>query len=294
MNGSGKYKYESIGPVSEVKRSVYSLVEDEFGEIWGGTQAGILYRVEIPKTASGNLDIPNAKVTEFGEKEGVRGLSGQTVDISGKVYTSGIDGFYYFDHTSESFIRDNVFSFSDEVAEINLDTYGLGANQYGNVTLDFKGQKRLALLQPDGTYILQEYPYNLITASFTGSGYTEPYGIFWFGTDEGLLRVDPNSNYRTDYPTPLYFNTVTSGENKLVLPEFFGDEAPELQYKGNKIAFTYVSPFFVKENRMQYQTFLEGQDEDWSDWENKTSSEFSNLPYGTYTFRVRAKNTFNT
>lgn len=292
--GFGNYKYESIGPISDVKRSVYSLVEDELGEIWGGTQAGTLYRIQIPKTASGNLDVPNAKVMEFSEKEGVRGLSGQTVNISGKVYTSGIDGFYYFDHASESFIRDEVFSFSDKVAKINLDTYGLGANQYGNVTLDFRGEKRLAILQPDSSYTLQEYPYNLITASFAGSWYTEPNGIFWFGTDEGLLRVNPNSNYKTDYPTPLYFNTVVSGENKLILPEFFGEDIPELQYKGNKISFSYVSPFFVKENRMQYQTFLEGLDEDWSEWETKTSREFSNLPYGTYTFRVRAKNTFNT
>lgn len=293
-DGTGKYKYESIGPVSDVKRSVYSLVEDEFGEIWGGTQAGILYRIQIPKTASGNLDVGNAGVREYSEKDGVRGLSGQTVEVSGKVYTSGIDGFYYFDHTSESFIRDNVFSFSDEVAEINLDTYGLGANQFGNVTLDFKGEKRLAVLQPDSSYVLQEYPYSLITASFTGSGYTEPNGIFWFGTDEGLLRVDPNSNYRTDYPTPLYFNGIFSGENKLALPDFFDEDGPELQYKGNKISFSYVSPFFVKENRMQYQTFLEGMDEEWSDWDSKTSREFSNLPYGSYTFRVRAKNTFNT
>jgi signal transduction histidine kinase len=45
---------------------------------------------------------------------------------------------------------------------------------------------------------------------------------------------------------------------------------------------------------MQYQTYLEGLDEDWSTWESKNNREFSNLPYGTYTFRVRAKNTFNT
>jgi signal transduction histidine kinase len=294
LAGSGKYKYESIGPISQVQRSVYSLAEDEFGEIWGGTQAGILYRVQIPKTASENLDVSNSKVVEFSDKEGVRGLSGLIVNVGSKVYTSGIDGFYYFDHASESFIRDNVLSFSDEVANINLDTYGLGADKYGNVTLDFRGEKRLAKLQSDGSYILQEYPYNLLTASFSGSWYTELKGIFWFGTDEGLLRVDPNSTYKTDYPTPLYFNTVVSGENKLALPEFFGNDTPELQYKGNKINFSYVSPFFVKENRMQYQTFLEGLDEDWSEWETKTSREFSNLPYGSYTFRVRAKNTFNT
>ena len=292
-NSFGSYEYESIGPISDVTRSIYTIVEDDSGEIWAGTQAGFLYRVQIPKTASGNLDISNAVVKGYNDEDGIQGLSGTAVIIGGKVYTSGIEGFFYFDLLSESFKKDTVFSFSDEIADINLDTYGLGGNQFGDVTLDFKGEKRLAKLQPDGSYSLEEYPFNLITASFTNAGYTEPNGVFWFGTDEGLLRLDPNMAYKTDYPTPLYFKSVISGDELMTLPEFYGDDIPELLYKNNTISFNYVSPFFVKENRMRYQTFLEGFDEDWSEWESKTSREFSSLPFGTYTFRVKAKNTFN-
>jgi signal transduction histidine kinase/ligand-binding sensor domain-containing protein len=293
-NSSGVYEYESIGPIPGVTKSIYTIVENNSGEIWMGTQAGAMYRVQIPKTASGNLDISNATVKEYNDKDGIQGLSGTAVVIGGKVYTSGIEGFFYFDSLSESFKKDTVFSFSDEIADINLDTYGLGGNQFGDITLDFKGEKRLAKLQPDGSYILQEYPFNLITASFSNSGYTEPSGVFWFGTDEGLLRLDPNMAYKTDYPTPLYFNAVVSGDSVMTLPEFHGDKIPELLYKNNNISFTYVSPFFVKENRMQYQTFLEGLDEDWGEWESKTSREFTSLPLGSYTFKVKAKNTFGT
>lgn len=294
LGPTGKYSYQSIGPIPRVERSIYSLMEDKEGELWGGTQAGVMYRIQIPKTASANLDVANSGVTEITDEDGIPGMSGTVVDIQENAYTSGIGGFYYFDHTTQSFLRDEVFSFSDEVADINLDSYGLGANQYGDVTLDFKGEKRLATLQENGSYALQEYPYNLITASFTGSWYTEPSGVFWFGTDEGLLRVDPNTNYKTDYPTPVYFTSVNSGENQLTYPDFYGDNPPELEYKGNKITFNYVAPFFVKEDRMEYQTFLEGFDEDWSQWDNRTTREFTNLPYGDYVFRVKAKNTFGT
>jgi hypothetical protein len=91
---NGQYDYEVIGPISGVQRSVYSMAENKEGELWGGTQAGTLYRIIFQETASGNLDVPNARVEEISEKDGVRGLSGLVVGpVEGKVYTSGIEGF---------------------------------------------------------------------------------------------------------------------------------------------------------------------------------------------------------
>ncbi|GMQ25459.1 sensor histidine kinase [Algoriphagus sp. oki45] len=295
LGSNGEYQYEDIGPITGVTRAVYSMAENAEGEIWGGTQAGILYRITLPETASGRLDIPNARVQEFSENDGIRGLSGLAVGpIEGKVYTSGIDGFYYFDTSTQSFERDPVFNFSDEVADINLDTYGLGVGETGNVFLDFKGEKRYAVKQPDGSFVLETYPVNLITASGIASGYTEPNGVIWIGTDEGLMRLDPNKQYKTDYPVPLFFTSISGPNSPLLLGDYLEGKTPEIEYKGNKIAFEYASPFFVRENKIQFQTFLEGYDEDWSKWEDKVTRDFSNLPFGDYTFRVRAKNTFNT
>ncbi len=295
LAGNGTYEYESVGSISGVQRSVYSLAENGEGELWGGTQAGILFRVVFAKTASGNLDVPNARVEEISENDGVRGLSGLAVGpIDGKIYTSGIDGFYFFNSSTQEFERDPVFSFSDEIANINLDTYGLAAAETGNVYLDFKGDKRLAFHQQDGTYKLQAFPFNLINSSFISSSYTEPNGIIWFGTDAGLLRIDPNKEYRIDHPVPLYFTSVSSNNKNLSLNKQSDESIPEIEFKGNSISFSYAAPFFIKENQIRYQTFLEGLDEDWTDWEDKIYREFSNLPYGSYTFRVKAKNTFNT
>lgn len=294
LGSNGDFTYQDIGPISGVSRAVYSMAENEKGELWGGTQAGILYRMIFTETASGNLDIPNTRVVEYSENDGVRGLSGLAVGpISGKVYTSGIDGFYFFNTEANEFERDQIFSFSDEVADINLDTYGLNVGETGNVFLDFKGEKRYAYLQPDGSYKLETYPVNLITASGVASGYTEPDGVIWIGTDEGLMRLDPNKNYKIDYPVPLFFNSISGATGPMFLPEFLGGNLPEIPFKGNRIAFSYSSPFYVREDKIQFQSFLEGFDQDWENWGDQTSREFTNLPYGTYTFRVRAKNAFS-
>jgi len=278
LASNGEYEYENIGPISGVKRSVYSLAENKEGELWCGTQAGILFRIVFAKTASGNLDVPNARVEEFKEKDGIRGLSGLAVGpIEGKVYTSGIDGFYFFDSSTQEFERDPVFSFSDEIANINLDTYGLGAAETGNVYLDFKGEKRLAVRQSDGSFILQAYPFNLINSSRVASAYTEPGGVIWFGTDEGLIRLDPNKDYKIDHPVPLYFKSIVTGEKSLAPKEYLAGSIPEIAFKGNGIRFDYSAPYFIRENQIRYQTFLEGLDADWSNWEDKVYREFSNL-----------------
>jgi signal transduction histidine kinase len=126
------------------------------------------------------------------------------------------------------------------------------------------------------------------------SGYTEPNGVIWIGTDEGLIRIDPNKQYKTDYPVPLFFTAISGAEEALPISEFSDGKSPEIPFQGNQISFDYASPFFVRENKIQFQSYLEGYDEDWEEWNDKVTREFSNLPYGDYTFRVRAKNTFNT
>ncbi len=290
---NGEFNYESIGTISDVSRSIYSIQEDSEGEVWAGTQAGYLYRVQIPKTASGNLKIEDAVVSTFSDENSMEGLSGVVTGIDGKIYSSGVDGFFYFEKETESFVKDQVFSFAKEKANINLDTYGLGVGTTGNVFLSFAGENRLAIPQEDGSYVIQEYPLNLITANITGGAFTEENGTFWFATDEGLLRVDATKEYKSDNPLPLYFNRVESSEGNLLLPDYFDGEIPELVYKGNNLIFNYIAPFFVKENQIQYRTLMEGLDEEWSGWDNRTSREFSNLPYGTYTFKVKARNAFN-
>jgi len=50
--------------------------------------------------------------------------------------------------------------------------------------------------------------------------------------------------------------------------------------------------FFEKEEKTQYQTWLEGFEKKWSDWGNNYYKEYTNLPEGRYHFHVRAKNVY--
>ncbi len=60
----------------------------------------------------------------------------------------------------------------------------------------------------------------------------------------------------------------------------------------NNLRFAYAASGHADAGRLQFQTRLEGFDEKWSNWSDKTEREYTNLPEGNYHFRVRAKKVY--
>ena len=63
----------------------------------------------------------------------------------------------------------------------------------------------------------------------------------------------------------------------------------EINYSYNSLRFEFSSPSFLKESGNDYQYFLEGFTDDWSNWSGEAKKEFTNLPSGSFVFRVRTR-----
>ncbi len=288
------FAYESIGLLEQIDRYIYTLEEDDKGNLWAGTQAGDNYRISWAKTASGNIDLGGSEVRRFSEEDGIPGLIGRISKIQDRIFVSGINGFYYFDKSSDTFIRDTVFSFSDEVANINIDAFFVQSDELDRVLIVFKDEKKLAIPSSDGNYSLQDYPINLFSGLNVSAFYSEPNGVIWLGTDEGLIRIDEKKSIDTDIPFPVYFTKIISRTDTLNHQNQEKNQIlHKMEYKNNSIRFVYSAPFYIQEKLTKYQTFLDGYDENWGKWEENSTREFTNLPHGTYTFRVKARNSFN-
>ena len=64
---------------------------------------------------------------------------------------------------------------------------------------------------------------------------------------------------------------------------------PTLNHIWNSLHFEFSSPVFEEQSNVQYSYFLEGFDNQWSDWSKKTEKDYTNLSPGTYTFKVKAR-----
>jgi len=67
------------------------------------------------------------------------------------------------------------------------------------------------------------------------------------------------------------------------------DARPSLGYSDNDISFNWTTTSYIGEDKTEYRYRLEGFDHEWSKWEKRNSKDFTNLPYGNYTFRLVSK-----
>lgn len=67
-------------------------------------------------------------------------------------------------------------------------------------------------------------------------------------------------------------------------------EIPSIKHRYNSIHFECSSILFGQEQNTEYSYYLEGFDRAWSQWTKKTERDYTNLPAGTYVFRVKCRN----
>ena len=122
-------------------------------------------------------------------------------------------------------------------------------------------------------------------------------------------RQEVINGFNTFYPHQLKLNTqkpnvvLTSLEifNQKIdtqkdgtLPEAI-DHLKEihLSYKDNVITLNYAALSYCTPQKNQYAYMLEGFDKGWNYVGSQHSTTYTNLPAGTYTFRVKASNNYN-
>jgi signal transduction histidine kinase/ligand-binding sensor domain-containing protein len=113
-------------------------------------------------------------------------------------------------------------------------------------------------------------------------------GLLWFATPKGLVEVDPVHFPLNAVPPPV------------VLERFAVDDVDQaLHAAGSSIVipaghvhfqFDYAALSFVAPQKVRYRYKLQGFDRDWTEAGARRAAYYTNIPPGTYTFRVQAAN----
>ncbi|MFD2200493.1 two-component regulator propeller domain-containing protein [Shivajiella indica] len=293
--GSGKYgDWEYLGDLNGISMDVYNLVEDEDGILWAGTQAGVVYKIHLARTASNEIDLKNSTAELIGTDQGLVGSPGNVTKVRNKAYFPTVTGFFTYNKATSQFERDTILSFSTQKVDISVENTNLFEDNLGRVLILYGNEKKLALPTSEGSYEIKDYPLNLFTGEVITAFFSEPNGVIWLGTEEGLIRIDGENTIDQKKQTPIYFTQIIAGNDTLSHKKQINEnEVPELAYANNSLRIAFASPFFEHEDLTEYQTFLEGFDKDWSQWSKSAFKEYNYLPAGHYTFRVKSKNIYN-
>jgi hypothetical protein len=85
-----------------------------------------------------------------------------------------------------------------------------------------------------------------------------------------------------------FFRTAENGRRYPLLSNS-AQKTPEFKYKLNSPAFYWTTPYMIDEEATLYSYKLDGFEDIWSNWDKVGYKEYTNLGFGKYTFRVKAK-----
>ena len=145
-------------------------------------------------------------------------------------------------------------------------------------------------------------------------GFSDSRNRIWWGTGSGITMLDLNQFELPSQPPRIlldhiemeqafidfrrlsdtaYLHTFSFGEALArafdsIVPFFNYPVNMRLPHYINDLAFHFTGIDWAAPHKLQYSYQLEGLDEGWSPPTKESKIEFRNLPFGTFTFKVRA------
>ncbi len=263
--------------------------EDNEGNIWVSHENKGIFRLKLNE----KLDSV-AKLDFFNTKHGLPAntynyvFKIKTDNQSSRIVFGTEKGIYKYDPKSKCFVPDETLNkLLKKVGLIDIFTQ----DKKGNIWYKEGNEKGVLLLQSDGTYKSRKTPF-LKIKSIVISIYVIDTANILFCTYDGIIHY--NSQIAPDYDVtyPVLIRQVLAGDSFIFGGAEITDNIIKLPYEKNALQFTYSALYYEDHDKTQYSYYLEGFEKKWSEWSLKTEKEYTNLPEGSYTFYVKAKNIY--
>jgi signal transduction histidine kinase/DNA-binding response OmpR family regulator/ligand-binding sensor domain-containing protein len=293
-NVTGQWQQEL--KFKNINQEIYFIVETSNGALWLSALTKGVIKVDF------TADISNPIISRYDTTHGLASMSARAFPAAGHVMFATERGIFRFDEDEKVFVPDKTLG--DEFSNGSAGVFRIAEDNNKNIWIHSKGRNIQAILQPDGTVALKRKPFLRMPIDQVNSIYPDPDGEkTWFAACNNLFcyHTTVEKNYRQNFSTLIR-------KVKLINREFLIFDGyhvkidqnqkaekfnPILNYKDRNLRFQFAAPFFEAETSTTYQVFLDGYDDDWSQWSSETQKDYTNLDADNYTFHVRAKNVYD-
>jgi ligand-binding sensor domain-containing protein len=273
-------------------QAIRSISEDRSGNLWLGTVSGGVFKLDFP----GNIIKP--VITHFGTSQGLPEGEINVSAAAGHIMFTTAKGLYRFHQQTKTFVSDETLGI--RFAGDNKPVFRLIEDKNNHIWFHSESRNFQAIPQDDGSFKINSKPFLRIpTTAQVNAIFSDPdKKIIWFASNEGLICYDTTikKNFSQDFQT-LVRRIIINENQKNEKLIFDGSEYqiekisaslfPIIEYKDRNLHFEFAAPFFEAESETRYRYFLEGYDEEWSNWAKETKRNYTNISPGMYTFRVQ-------
>ena len=285
------YNYNAADPHSLASDYIYSLYEDKKGNLWVGT-------------SDGGLDLMDRKTgtfTHFKHDEKHNGISNNGItdifeDSKGNLWLCTLSGLDKFDPQTKHFTVFNKKNGlpSDIMYAVREDDYGkiwvstnTGLSMYDPIVQKFKNYTTEDGIQSD-----EFKPHSALKASD---------GKMYFGGISGFNAFYPEQILSPIAFSPVVVTAIQVSNKPLTIAKNSNDPSPlkkdiadtraiKLSYKQSFVTLEYASLDFGSPDKKEYAYKLENFDSDWNNVGSRNAASYTNLPDGTYTFKIKYRN----
>ena len=251
-----------------------------------------IYRVYLE-----NGNTPKTK--SYGLKEGILSPNGNYIfKIKNRIILTTENGMFEYNEVKDEFepsaFYNNLFN--------KKNVRYLKEDGSGNIWFVF--DKILGVVDMSTAAKPQIIYFPELTNKFV-SGFEHIYPVnknnIFIGGEKGFYHINYEQYKKIKYPLQVQITAVKAINEKdsLLYGGYMGEvnEESNTIIKKNKVShswnsfhFEFASPAYAQQSNVEYSYFLEGFDEKWSEFSKKTEKEYTNLPAGDYSFKVKARN----
>lgn len=232
--------------------------------------------------------------------------------IENDLYITTTNGFQKYDESAGIFVDDN--SLTNGFSEGKNST-GLYSDDGGDIWYSGTGKSVVEMLfRNDGQKNNSEAGFLKLLPNVPQMDILTLEGKTYILKSNNLFVVDKKRIRPDTSKVRSNFVRIVAGADSVVMEgsfyklsdgkripvqSYLSEQLPEFGYDMNNISFEWTTPFFTEELLTEYSYKLEDFEKNWSEWEGISygntmeaqypRKEYSNLPYGTYTFKVRTR-----
>lgn len=286
-------KFTTVGKKQGLNAErILALCVDKNGDVWAGSVGNGAYKLH--RDTSGKIQVTG----HYGPGNG---LSGSTVrcisrDANGNLFF-GMAGGGVVRYDGKRFL---VLGTAQGLASENI--YSVITDRKGQLWVGTeKGVDRLNLTANGKLTAIRHYGKE---EGFTGIEVSQnavcndKFGHVWFGTIHGATRYDPEADNGDGIAPRLHFTGLrlffdpiaNTPYGKSVDAHHPLPASLELPHDQNHLRFEFAGIQLRNPMSVRYTWKLENFDPGWSPETDETQAVYSNIPPGSYTFHVKARN----
>lgn len=284
------WKFEKI--IDGFKESARIITKDKSNNIWVSHPYRGVYKITLKDDFSAVKMIKN-----YGKANGLPSdMSNYVTKMEDNIYVNGETGIYIYDNKEDKFYFEKRLS----------DLIGAGTNtrrlfQENTKTIWYVNENECGAILVDDSPVSknakkQSTPFlnGKLIGGFENIYSPDEKHVF-VCTDKGLILINIDK-LRLKQPLTIRFNEIKFGSDggpiyggHVDLPS----KVVSFNYDQNNITFSFGTNQLDLTSSVLYSYKVVGLDNKWSDWSPLNKKELSNLPPGSYTFKVKASSGYN-